>query len=577
MSPAMGLTLGNPWGALALLAVPVLVGAYFLRKRQPPRVVSALFLWRHRDLQAEAGPRLERFSRETSLALEALAVCCATLFLADVRCGAATQRPHLVVVVDGSLSMAAVVDGRSMADRVRSEVAALLQAKGVGTLTVIESGPEPTLLAGPQAEVNRGLAALERWTPVRGGHDVGPALAMARDLTPGLVSFFTDGPLPAGEALPPRVEAHSVGRPLDNVAFLSAQRVDEGGVARLTVRVGNFSVRSVAVPVRFELADGASQSSPVMLEPGGTAVARVALKTVGAVTASLPPDALAIDGRVTLLPSPLAQVTVGFLPGLAPAAEQAIRRFTSVAPGVRVGEPAGLTVGPSGSQARLTIGIAGAPVAFLGPFFAEKAHPLFDDVQLGGVVWSAGRTSPPGRPLMSMGEVVLVSEEDDGALHFNLDLGKSNLTRTVAWPVLIGNVARLARRSSPGFPRHHVTLDEDVPVVTRAQGRWALKGPEGVERPLLGAGPTVVPRGLAPGRWELLEDGEPVDAMEVMAIDPAESDLRSRGPWREAQAPIELASASVGASRSSWPVALMLGLVLLDFWLTARAKRRVGP
>ena len=107
------MTLGAPLGLLALAAMPALVAAYFLRRRQPPRTVSALFLWRTPDQRAEAGPRLNRFSRESSLALELLAVAFAALFLADVRCGENAPKQHVVIVLDGSLSMNAKTSGAS--------------------------------------------------------------------------------------------------------------------------------------------------------------------------------------------------------------------------------------------------------------------------------------------------------------------------------------------------------------------------------------------------------------------------------------------------------------------------------
>jgi len=249
-----------------------------------------------------------------------------------------------------------------------------------------------------------------------------------------------------------------------------------------------------------------------------------------------------------------------------------VGRFLAAARGVRLarldGESAELTIGPEGSPARLTVGASGDVVSFLGPFFAEKGHPLFDDVALGGVVWSAG-ASPPGRPLVAMGEVVLVSEEDDGVLHFNLDLATSNLARTVAWPVLLSNVVGLARRGVPGFPRRQLTLAEEVPVVTTPGARWALRGPDGLERALAGLGAaSLTPMGA--GRWVLLKDGEPVDALEVMSIDARESELRDRGPWEAGTDAGELTAADARAGRSTWPLALMLALVLLDAWLIGR-------
>ena len=36
-------------------------------------------------------------------------------------------------------------------------------------------------------------------------------------------------------------------------------------------------------------------------------------------------------------------------------------------------------------------------------------------------------------------------------MHLNLELARSNLQRTPAWPVLLGNVVREARRAREGF------------------------------------------------------------------------------------------------------------------------------
>ena len=102
------MSFGAPLGLLALAAIPALVAAYFLRRRQPPRIVSALFLWRTPDQRAEAGPRFQRSSRELSLALEILAVGFAALFLADARCGetARTRSLHSRGLLSGASPIA---------------------------------------------------------------------------------------------------------------------------------------------------------------------------------------------------------------------------------------------------------------------------------------------------------------------------------------------------------------------------------------------------------------------------------------------------------------------------------------
>jgi len=570
------MSLGFPLGLLALLGIPALVVAYFLRRKQHPRVISALFLWRTPDQRAEAGPRLQRFSRETSLLLESLALLFAALFLADLQCGASAPKRHVVIVVDGSLSMQARASGKPVADRVRDAVAKVAVDEDAAVLTIVETGVRPTLLAGPQLERERALAALEAWRPSQPSHDVAPALLLAKELSSTRdqrIHFFTDGPLPEGLALPPQVQVRSLGKRAENLGLLSAQRRDEGGVATVTVRVGSFTDDVAKVAVRFSPKDGPGQTETVQLKPGTSAVVRAGFKTAGDIEVSLPDDALPEDGHVTLLPSPLADVTVGFLEGLDASALSALKRFVAIAPGVRLDPAAALTFGAPGSQARVTIGAAPPLKSFVGPFFAQKGDPLLDDVQLGGVVWTAG-ANPPGRALMSAGEVVLLSTEDDGTVHLNLDVARSNVQRTVAWPVLLGNLVRQARLASSGLPRKHLMLGEDVPVVTSAGAVWALKGPSGEERAVLGVGSLTVAPLSAPGRWELLKDGKPVDALEVLPLDPRESDLRTRGPYEVDAARGEaLASLALAHPRPWWPLALVLALMLLDYWLTARTPR----
>ncbi|MEW5743194.1 MAG: BatA and WFA domain-containing protein [Myxococcota bacterium] len=574
------MTFGAPLGFLALAAIPALVAAYFLRRRQPPRVVSALFLWRTPDQRAEAGPRLQRFSREVSLALEILAVCFAALFLADARCGEAAHKSHVVIIVDGSLSMVAEVEGKTTSERVKDAVAKLARDEGAGVLTIVESGVRPRLIAGPQLETARALSALESWQPAQPAHDLSSAVVMARELsgsTERRIHLFTDGPLPGSVALPPQVEGRSLGRSADNTALLTAQRHDEGGVASVTVRVGHFGAKAVKVPVRFTAPDDAPQTQVLELQPGGSAVLRVGLKTNQPVTVSLPDDALTADGRVTLLPSPLADVPVGLFEGLDGPALAAVKRFLAVAPGVTVAEPALLSIGPPDTRARLTLGVKGATKSFIGPFFAQKAHPLLDDVMLGGAVWTAGE-NPPGRALLSAGAVVLMSEEDDGTVHLNLDVGKSNVQRTVAWPVLLGNVVRQARLGKPGFPRRHLMLGEDVPVVTTPGSTWLVKSPAGEERAVLGVGALTLPALPAPGRWELLKDGERFDSLEVLPLDPRESDLRDRGAWEvKSTSQAGIASLATVTPRAFWPLLVLLALLLVDFWVTARVPKSPLP
>lgn len=575
------MSFGAPWGLLALGALVPLVAAYFLRRKQKPVVVSALFLWRTPRPRAEAGPRFERFTREASLLLEVLAVVAAALFLADVHLGEAARSRHVVLVVDGSLSLSARgPEGRSVLEAVRAQAARRVEEEKATRVTVLASGTVPRVLAGPEAEPSRALAALESFQALGADHDVTPTLLWAQELAgPGRhVHFFTDAPPPPGFAVPPMVRWTALGVPRDNVALVSAWRRDEGTTATVTLRVARFgatpeetSVRVVARPGPGAK-EGTERLERVRLPEEGAATLRLTFENAGDVEVELPPDALPEDGRVRLPPSPERRVRVALAEGLDASARSALEHLLSVVPGVELGAGEGaLVLGPRGSDAGVTLGAGGAVRTYVGPFFAEKGDPLLEDVQLGGVRWAAGAEAPPGRPLMTAGEGVLLSEEE-GHVHLNVDLAHSNVQRTPAWPVLLGNVLREARRSQEGFSRRQLSLGESLAVVTRAGARYTLEGPEG-ERPLIGAGALTLPPPARPGHYVLRRGGESVDTLEVLPLDARESDLRGRGtvelPAREAETE---SGGGAAQGRARWPLLVLLAALLADFHLTRRME-----
>jgi hypothetical protein len=574
---------GFPWGLLALGALVPLVAAYFLRRRQKPVVVSALFLWRTPRPRAEGGPRWERFTREASLLLEALAVLAVALYLADLRWGESAVRRHLVLVVDGSLSMSArATDGKTVLEHVRTEAARRVESERATHVTVLSSGVTPLVVAGPEAEATRALGALETFEARGPDHDVTATLLWAQELAgPGKrVHFFTDAP-PAGDAtVPPTVRWTALGQARGNVALVSAQRRDEGGRATVTLRVARFGEGPSEVEARVRAApgpgarEGTERIERIALPEEGAATVRLTFQEAGDVEVSLPDDALPEDGHVRLPPSPVTPVAVGMTEGLSPASRQALERFLSVSPDVARGAQAQgtlvLSVGPSRTDARVTLGAEAPLRTFVGPFFTEKGSALMDDVQLAGVRWTAG-ANPPGRPLMTAGDAVLVSEEEGGRLHLNVDLARSNVQRTPAWPVLLGNVVREARRLREGFPRHQLNLGEALPVATEAGARYALSGPSG-RRPVFGAGALSLPAPARPGRYVLEREGKDVDSVEVLPLDARESDLRGRGradvPAKEAG---EDAGDARGHERSRWPLVVLLAALLADFYVTRKA------
>ena len=575
------MSFGFPWGLLALGALAPLVAAYFLRRKQKPVVVSALFLWRTPRSRAEAGPRFERFTREASLLLEVLAVVAAALFLADVRVGEDARVRHVVLVVDGSLSLSARgPEGRPVLERVRAEAARRVEERRATRVTVLVSGTVPRVLAGPEAEPSRALAALESFQALGADHDVAPSLlwarsSRARDMP--CTSSPTRCP-PPGTVVPTAVRWTALGAPRDNVALVSAWRRDEGSQATVTLRVARFGTAPEETEVHVVARpgpgaqEGTERRERVKLPVEGAATLRFTFENAGDVQVSLPPDALPEDGEVLLPAAPERRVRVALAEGLEAPARSALEHFLTVAPGVELGAGEGaLVVGPRGSDAGLTVGVGGTVRTFVGPFFARKSHPLLEDVQLGGVRWSAGDEAPPGEPLMTVGGGVLLSEEE-GQVHLNVDLARSNVQRTPAWPVLLGNVLRETRRTREGFSRGQLALGESLEVVTRPGARYTLVGPEG-ERPLFGAGALSLPPPAQPGTYVLEREGTPVDTLRVLPLDARESDLRERGAGeRPAQAAEDEDAGGAPEGRARWPLVVLLAALLADFHLTRRME-----
>ena len=339
------MSFGFPWGLLALGALVPLAAAYFLRRKQKPVTVSALFLWRTPRPRAEAGPRFERFTREASLLLEALAVVAAALFLADVRFSDDERARHVVLVVDGSLSLSARgPDGVTVLERVRREVAKRVEEERATRVTVLASGSAPRAIAGPEAEPSKALGALESFQALGADHDVTATLLWAQELAgPGRrVHFFTDAMPAEGAVVPPAVRWTALGAARDNVALVSAQRKDEGTKATVTLRVARFGgPDSVEVRVRAQpgagAKEGTEQREVVQLPQEGAATVRFTFENAGDVEVLLPEDALPEDGQARLVPSAVRPVRVALAEGLDPQAKQALERFLSVAPDVADG------------------------------------------------------------------------------------------------------------------------------------------------------------------------------------------------------------------------------------------------
>ena len=214
----MGIVLANPWGLVALAAVPLLIAIHSLRQRSRRVVTSTLFLLEHAGPLPTGGIRLERFRQAVPFWMQLLASLALTWLLVEPRFIRADSRQTVAVVLDSSASMAAFREPTIAAlERVLKRLGAVA---GHTDWHLLESGPRrPPLHAGDDlADL---LGALPRWQPTLGTHDFTGALAVAQALAPadrGAVILVTDRDV----AVPPGVALLSVGTPIDNTGFVGA-------------------------------------------------------------------------------------------------------------------------------------------------------------------------------------------------------------------------------------------------------------------------------------------------------------------------------------------------------------------
>lgn len=593
----------NPLGLLALLAVPAIVALHLFRRRFRPRVVSALFLWADEDRTPMSGRRRDKLRTSVSLACELLAAILLALVLAGPRGCDGARGVHVVVCLDGSASMdARGADGRSAheegADLVRERVEALPRGSRV---SLVASGPRPRVLAGPAAYPEEALGALERWRPTAARHDLAPALALGLQLAGGgTVLLVTDRYAP--DEAPPEVEIAAVGEPLDNVSIASATRtaarVEGARRERVFVTLASHAVVPKTVRTTLVGADGAqlAPASDVELAPGARASLAFDLPD-GApsveVRVEVQPgaDALAIDDRAFLAPRPPRVVGIACdlddetrsVLGVDGPGEARLLRWLALCDEVVAVPDASiahvlLSRTRGGGTATWSLVLqpardAGERKALVGPFLAERRHPLLEGTTFEGIVWSADPALRlAGTPLVAAGNLPLLTEERDGPRRvyaLDLDPFQSSLTRSPDWPILLANLVEERRAELPGASSTNLVVgasftwraalpadDDGAPFVLR--GSDARR-----EHP---ARDVVVFDELdRPGFHRLERRGNLLTSVGVSFQDAAESDLRGRSSGRRPSSMDAVASADGGSVLVLALLAGILALALADW------------
>ena len=539
------MTLTNPIGLLALLAIPALVVIYCLRRKSQVIRTPTLFLIDRSREPDEGGRTLRRFRGTIPFWLQALALLLAALLLAGLHFGQIRKVGRVAVVLDSSASVAPFRD--ELATALGEKLAGL--ARGVETteFTVLDSYPGARpLYHGTELRELQGVLA--DWQPRRGGHDPSQALQIARSLSGdgGVVVFATDRE-PEEEQRQDGVAILAAGEPTPNIGFLGVDvRPGDDGQPAWRAVVRNYADAEAATTWQIEI-DGSLVGEPrgITLPPDGAvtvggAFPEVSEGVAGKVTLVLAPDAFPLDDRLPIVrPRPKEILAATRIPRDSPYAPIVERLSGSLAHlrSITIGEPdlEFATYDP------LRPGLPeDAAIVFLtadrpgklntGPVVVAN-HPLVESLTWESIIVPDGLRMPvveADQVLVWAGDkpLIMLRAVGDGQLLFNFDVARSNAHKLPAFAVLCHRFVAMLREAKVAPEAVNIEVAQ----------RLRVTGETGPGAPPLqlhadGAGPEIF-RSRSPEEvgFFTVEQGENLLVEGAAHFgDPREADLREAG------------------------------------------------
>jgi hypothetical protein len=564
--------LAFPLALLGLITVPLLIAIYLLRLRSRRHPVSSLFLWHGLHLTHAGGRRLRRLERSLLLLLEVVVLCLLAVAAAGPWRLQSLISTRLVVVLDDSFSMQAVSGTGSARDRAAAALTRNLGGGAFRRVLWLRAGRRAELLGESSQPAALPPEIGRRWQCTAPAADLGRALELAFEIggKQARVLVLSDQPPPPElEPGSGRIRWLASGRAAGNVAIVAAVRSAAGGTDRCLIEVANLADAPATVPVT--IAPAAAATLPVLeLAPGEHRRLIFSLPQSaagGAVLCRLPEDALGLDNQALLLPSRQAPLQVANEisdPGLRRLVQRAVDATGHT---VTARDRPELVISdrgersPSGDEWVVRLLAEPDAAAYVGPFVLQHSHPLCAGLSLEGVVWAAGRSrSSPGEPVITAGNVVLVSDSPDRRgrhlIRMRWRPEHSTLQLTPDWPILVANLVAWRRLDLPGPEHSNLRLGESVTVnLPPGSEQLQVEAPDGERRAAAVIDHRAVVEATRPGRYQLYA-GDTTYELAVHAAAAEESDLRqsasgSWGSWQEESA--------LGSGRRSlaWLAALL--------------------
>jgi hypothetical protein len=537
------------WGFLAL---PILVGIYWLRTRHRRYPVSSLMLWLDPQESRQGGTRIDRLITPLLFFLELLALTLLVLAAADPHLPLRESVRPLIVVLDDSFSMQAGGE-RSPRNQAERALAEELKSRPRHSVRFLLAGDNTQALGETAHTTAEALDRLRDWHCRAATSRLEEALSFAGELGGELplLLVLTDREPPT-ELHKGRVQWWSFGQPRANVAIVNAARTPHDGGERCLLEIANFADNAEDTTLVLETGDPPIewQRSPLRLRPRETRRVILTLpEQTPRLSAHIDDDDLAIDNGVSLLPlaaqpvRTMLRIEDVVLRELFDKALRASRHAVPVEmqPEVVFTDRAKT---PENAGDAWTVRILNErdAVPYAGPFVLDRNHPLTEGLALQGVVWGAGQARTiPGSPVILAGNVPLLTDLDRRAagptglsheLRLRLRPDLSTLPDAPGWPILIWNLLQWRASEKPGLHRTNYRLGEQV-ALTFATPREpvAVVRPNGTRQTMPVQDRRLTVRPDEVGVWSI-EAGEESASFAVNALSANESDLTDCVPGR---------------------------------------------
>ena len=558
-----------PWLLGGLASLPVLALIYLLSRRSRILPVSFLRLWPEGSRPPSRGRIRHRQPFPPIFYLELLILTLLTLAAAGPWWADARRLPPLTLILDDSYSMQAGGDDSALR-RAKRELAQLARRAPQREFRLILAGSRPRQLG---VCTGRELPAqLERhWQAADYTGDLVAALALTRKLEqPGAERRIYTDHLGAAASPTPGTTWRALGRSRENFAVTGALR-DSG---RALFLVANLSPREREVTLR-----AAGERRTLQIPAHGVAKAQFTLPPgTGELTARLPPDELAFDQQLTLLPedSPPVRVRLELPESCRRPVAEALAA-TGRAHLVET-EPELLitTAPPTGTPRQFTVLLTpGSGRTLAGEAEAVRRSELLTGLDWHGVLWSEPRAPLRGRPLWRLNDRTLAAERRN-LVEIVWSPESSNWQRTPAWPGWWVNLLEQVTARRPGPRRSNYRSGE--PVVVQLPPECPELRIQSAGRPEYRLRPDPEQRvrieNLPPGRTHL-RAGDLTWELMVNPLNDTESDLSRAGSGEQSAPPAAPVGPIPGRRELLTPLLLaLLGLLGLHHWRLYRRSEQ---